>query len=260
MTQHSRHDRYGMDANTAPALPQSFPTNSQDSLQELQHQLEAARRNLQSFTHTITHDLRSPLGQIDGFAFLLGMEYADAMDAKAQSYLQHIREAAKRMTTLINELSELMRICEAPVASQPLDISDMARAIVVGYTPQPNVEFAIAPGLAATADAALTRIVLENLLRNACQFAAKQEQAKIELGMQHGEPPVFFVRDNGVGFDLPPDALLFARLQRLNSLEDFDGTGMRYATAERAVQRQGGRIWAECASGAGATFYFTLHA
>ncbi|HEY3325989.1 MAG TPA: ATP-binding protein [Novimethylophilus sp.] len=232
-------------------------------LQELARQLETARRDLESFSHSITHDLRSPLGQIDGFAFLLGMEYANAkLDAKAQGYIQRIRAATKQMVALIDDLWSLSRISRAELHSQQVDLSDMAQALAIDQRnpPQPrNVEFVIASGLTATADADLMRIVLDNLLKNARRFTAGQEHARIEFGMLENEgEPVYFIKDNGAGFDLADKVQLFTQLQRMNSMQEFDGAGIRFAKAERAIQRQGGKIWAESAAGRGAIFYFTL--
>lgn len=227
-------------------------------LRELTRQLEAARQNLESFSHSVTHDLRSPLGQIDGFAFLLGMEYADAkLDAKAQGYIQRIRAATKQMVVLIDNVWQLTRIDQAEVHPQPLDLSDMARALAIGA--HPNVEFVITPGLAAIADIDLTRLALDSLFCNARQFTSQREHARIEFGLaSHQAQPVYFIKDNGAGFDLAGNAPLFMQLQRLNSIAEFAGAGIRFALAERAIRRQGGEIRAESTPGMGAIFYFTL--
>jgi light-regulated signal transduction histidine kinase (bacteriophytochrome) len=163
------------------------------------------------------------------------------------------------MTALVDDLGELSRIAQAPLAPQRLDLGDMAQALALGDAAGTPVELSVAPGLVTTADAALTRIALDNLLRNARQYTSKQPEARIEFGMrQQDGRDAFYVRDNGPGFDLPQDRPLFAHLQRLGSLEEFAGAGVRFALAERAVLRQGGAIWAESAAGAGSVFYFTL--
>lgn len=236
---------------------------AENHLQELALQLETAKRDLESFSHTITHDLRSPLGQIDGFAYLLGMEYANVkLDAKAHGYIQRIRGAAKQMLALIDDLWGLTRISRTATHPQQVDLSDMAQALAIDLRnpPQPHsVEFVIAPGLTALADANLMRMVLDNLFKNARKFTSGQEHARIEFGtLPNAGAAVYFIKDNGAGFDLADNVPLFTQLQRMNSIAEFDGAGIRFATAERAIQRQGGKIWAESVAGQGAIFYFTL--
>lgn len=230
------------------------------TLQEMADQLRIVRRDLDHFSHSITHDLRTPLGQIDGFAYLLGLEYGSALDDKGHGYLERIRGASRQMLGLIDELWHLNRIARAEVQPRELDLGDMARALAVdsGSTGAPRtIAYDIAPDLVAFADADLTRLALDSLLRNALGYTACREQARIEFAScmtEHGR--TFFIRDDGAGFDLGDD--LFTRLQRLHAVAGFEGAGLRYAKAERAIERQGGRIWADSAAGQGATFYFTL--
>lgn len=242
------------------STPESEAAAAERRLQDLARQLEIVQRDLEYFSRSITHDLRTPLGQIDGFAYLLATEYSSRLDGKAEAYVQRIRGASRQMLGLIDELWSLGRIGRAELHPCELDLSDMARALAVDGTPSEErraVSLVIQPNLVAFADADLTRIALDNLLRNALRFTSANETARIELGIQQSERgPIYFVKDDGAGFDL--DGSIFARLQRMNSVPEFEGAGLRFAKAERAIERQGGRIWAESASGTGAIFYFTL--
>jgi light-regulated signal transduction histidine kinase (bacteriophytochrome) len=165
------------------------------------------------------------------------------------------------MDTLIEDLLKLSRVGRAEMQHRPLDLSALAQAVVEEVRqsdPQRDATFHIAPGLRAQGDERLIRIVLDNLLRNAWKFTSRKPKAVIELGQLQGPTPVFFVRDNGAGFDMAYAQKLFGVFQRLHSNSEFPGTGVGLATVQRIIHRHGGRVWAEAAPEKGATFYFTL--
>jgi PAS domain S-box-containing protein len=226
-------------------------------------QLEAANRELETFSYSVSHDLRAPLRSIDGFSQALLEDYSETLDAQGQDHLQRIRGATQRMSELIDALLGLSRVTRAELQREPTDLSAMAEAIVVELRRQDSARAAaveITPGLIARGDRRLLRVVLENLLGNAWKFTAKKAQARIEFGVRN-EPdgtPVFFVRDNGAGFDAAYADKLFGAFQRLHRLSEFPGTGIGLATVQRIIHRHGGRVWAEGAVNQGATFYFTV--
>jgi PAS domain S-box-containing protein len=226
-------------------------------------QLESANRELESFSYSVSHDLRAPLRSIDGFSQALIEDYEDRLDSQAQDFLQRIRGATQRMAELIDALLSLSRVTRAELLREPVDLSAMAQAIATElqrHEPQRQVDFVIADGLEASGDARLLRIMLENLLGNAWKFTAQRSQTRIEFGAQ-SQPdgsPAFFVRDNGAGFDMTYANKLFGAFQRLHGMNEFAGTGIGLATVQRIIHRHGGRVWAEGTVGHGATFYFTL--
>ncbi len=225
-------------------------------------QLEAANKELESFSYSVSHDLRSPLRGIDGFSRTLMDEYADVLDETGRNYLQRIRAATQRMGQLIDDLLELARVTRSEMRRVPVDLTAQARLIAQELRdsqPQREAEFLIAPGLTTSADPVLLRVVLMNLLGNAWKFTGRQPHTHIEVGsLVHEGKPVFLVRDNGAGFDMTYADKLFAPFQRLHPQREFPGTGIGLATVHRIVHRHGGRIWAESRVGQGATFYFSL--
>jgi GAF domain-containing protein len=225
-------------------------------------QLEAANKELEAFSYSVSHDLRAPLRAIDGFSKMLLDEYAEKLDEVGRGYIQRVSDSIRRMTLLIDDLLKLSRLTRSPVRRMPLDLSAMAVALASDLRssqPERVVEIVIEPGLAADADPNLIRIVLENLLNNAWKFTSKQSAAQIEFGtVLHDGQKAYFVRDNGAGFDMEYAGKLFGAFQRLHSEQEFPGTGVGLATVQRIIHRHGGRIWAESAVNAGATFYFTL--
>jgi PAS domain S-box-containing protein len=225
-------------------------------------ELERSNEELASFSYSVAHDLRTPLRGINGFSAILANEYAGKLDAAALGYLERIRAATVRMGDVMDDLLALAHASRAELQRQEVDLSAMAQAIAADLgsaAPQRGVEFAIAPGLMASADPGLIRIALDNLLGNAWKFSAKTEGAKIEFGLTTAEgQPVYFVRDNGAGFDPAYGSKLFAQFQRLHTDKEYEGTGIGLAIVARVIRRHGGRIWAEGAVGRGATFYFTL--
>ncbi|EEF61002.1 histidine kinase [Pedosphaera parvula Ellin514] len=225
-------------------------------------ELAAANRELETFSYSASHDLRSPLRTIDGFSKLLKEEYAARLDSEACDYLNYICTAAERMDLLIRGLLNLSHITRSRIQRRPVDLSAMANTIareLQESEPQRVARFVIAPGLSAEGDPDLLRSVLQNLLGNAWKYTSKHRQARIEFGTDNfdGET-VFYVRDDGAGFDPQNVGRLFSAFQRLHGTEEFPGTGIGLTTVQRIIQRHGGRIWADGAVEKGATFYFTI--
>lgn len=225
-------------------------------------QLEQANQELEAFSYSVSHDLRGPLRGIDGFSQALLEDYGKILDDQGKHYLRRVREGSQRMAQLIDDLMNLSRITRSEMHTDWVDLGGLARGIVDGLRaaePERAVELVIAPGMRVQGDASLLRIALENLLSNAWKFTSKQRQAHIEFGVeeQDGER-VYFLRDNGVGFDMTYADKLFMAFQRLHRADDFEGTGVGLVTVARVIQRHGGRAWAAARVGQGATFYFTL--
>ncbi|MEO8845510.1 MAG: PAS domain S-box protein [Kofleriaceae bacterium] len=221
-------------------------------------ELETANRELETFSYTVSHDLRSPLRAIDGFSRALVTDYADQLDDNAKHYFERIRAGTQRMASLIDDLLKLARIGRVALRRSELDVSALAAHVITelrAHEPARVVDVVIADGLCAWADPALVRIVLENLLGNAWKFTSKTERATITLD---GDGPTFRLRDNGAGFDMAHLDKLFVPFQRLHAVNDFEGSGIGLATVHRIVRHHGGRIWAEAELGQGATLFFTL--
>lgn len=227
-------------------------------------ELTAVNKELEAFSYSISHDLRAPLRGIDGFSQALLEDYSGRLDDSGKQHLERIRLGAQRMASLIDDLLELSRITRAEIQRQPVDLSQMARAVTQDLARQDSarqVEFVIAPGLQAEADPRLMRTVLENLLGNAWKFTSRCSHARIEFGRtQANGLSAFFVRDNGAGFDPAYANRLFGAFQRLHAASEFPGTGVGLASVQRVIYRHGGRVWAQSALNRGATFFFTLWA
>jgi PAS domain S-box-containing protein len=223
---------------------------------------DAANRELESFSYSVAHDLRSPLRAIDGFSQALFEDYGDRLDAEALRYISRVREAAQRMAELIDDLLTLSRVTRSELRRESVDLSAMARTVLSGFQrlePERDVEIVIEPGLVIEADRRLAAIALDNLLGNAWKFTSKQPRARIEIGAMASNGEVaYFVRDNGAGFDMTYRDKLFGVFQRLHPESEFPGTGVGLATVARITARHRGRIWAHGLLGEGATFYFTL--
>jgi PAS domain S-box-containing protein len=220
--------------------------------------LEAVNHELEAFSYSVSHDLRTPLRAIDGFSRALLSDYAAVLDDRAQRYLQRIRAGTQRMAELIDDLLDLARITRMSLTLTVNDLSSLAEDVVTEirkHDPARTTAVHVAPGLSARCDSRMLKIALENLLGNAWKFTAKHDAAQIWFGAEAG---AWFVRDTGVGFDMTYADKLFAPFQRLHSARDYDGTGIGLATVHRIVTHHGGRIWAEAETGKGATFYFTL--
>ncbi|SDB22468.1 PAS domain S-box-containing protein [Desulfonatronum thiosulfatophilum] len=231
-------------------------------VQERTIQLEEINRELEAFSYSVSHDLRAPLRSIVGFSQALLEDYYDRFDATGRDYLQRVIKAGQRMGLLIDDLLKLSRVSRAELAMTNVDLSLMAREILRGHAvmdPGRNVETVVQDELLAHADPALIRIVMENLLDNAWKFTRYRSPARIEFGRQLlNDEPVFFLRDNGAGFNMAYADKLFIAFQRLHSLERFPGTGIGLATTARIIRRHNGKIWAEAEPDQGATFRFTL--
>jgi PAS domain S-box-containing protein len=226
-------------------------------------ELEAVNRELETFSFSVSHDLRAPLRSIDGFSLALIEDYADKLEPEAREYLQRIRAATQRMGNLIDDLLTLSRIARDEMRDEVFDLSALVNTILAELReadPGRKVECVVANGIAARGDPRLLRTALENLLGNAWKFTAKKQSARIEFGVsQPNGQPIYFVRDDGAGFDMRYAAKLFGAFQRLHSGAEFPGTGIGLASVQRVVLRHGGRIWAEAAVDKGTTISFTLH-
>lgn len=233
-----------------------------DALKDNREQLEASNKELEAFSYSVSHDLRAPLRSIDGFSQALLEDCADRLNDQGKDHLNRIRAASQRMGQLIDDLLSLSRATRDELRREPVNLSALALGSADWLRkiwPGRQVQLVVAPGLCAEGDPRLLRIVFENLLENAWKFTSKQERAAIEVGaMAHKGTAAYFVRDNGVGFDMAYAAKLFGAFQRLHAKEDYPGTGIGLATVQRIVARHGGRLWAEGQAGQGATFYFTL--
>jgi PAS domain S-box-containing protein len=225
-------------------------------------ELETANRELEAFSYSVSHDLRAPLRAIDGFSRVLMEDYAASLDAEGYDYLDRVRKAVQRMGHLIDDLLQLARVSRAEMHPASVDLTQLAPEIVAELretAPTRKVEVSIAPGLSARGDPRLLQVVLANLIGNAWKYTGKTDNPRIELGAvrQNGEI-VYYVRDNGVGFDMKYAGKLFGAFQRMHSEREFPGTGVGLATVARIIHRHGGRVWAESEPGKGATFFFTV--
>ncbi len=234
------------------------------ALQAAKDKAEAAARELEAFSYSVAHDLRAPLRGIDGFAQALLEDHGKSLDAMGQRYLDRIRAAAQRMATLIDELLRLSRISRQEDRRERVDLSAIARIAVAQLEraePNRKVQIVIPDNIVVDADPKLLAIALDNLFGNAWKFTRDIAVPRIELGVsREGPEPVYFVRDNGAGFDMTYQNKLFGVFQRLHPESEFPGTGIGLATVKRIVERHGGRVWADSTLGSGATFYFTLPA
>lgn len=225
---------------------------------------ELARANgeLEAFSFSVSHDLRAPLRAIRGFATALEEDCAPDLDTPCREHLNRIQASAERMQRLIDEMLHLSRVSRSDLHRAPVDLSAMAAAVAAELReaePLRVVDLRIAGGHWVYGDAVLLRVVLDNLLGNAWKYTSRKSEARIEFGCTGGSgEQVFFVRDDGVGFDPSRADRLFAPFRRLHSAAEFEGTGVGLATVQRVIHRHGGRIWAESRVGEGAAFYFTL--
>ena len=225
-------------------------------------QVEAANKELEAFSYSVSHDLRAPLRSIDGFSMALVEDYAGQLDVEGKRLLDRIRAATKRMAQLIDDLLNLARVTRTEMRYEVVDLSALANAVLADLQsgdPERHVECVVGDHVIAHGDSRLLRVVLENLLGNAWKFTMNKPQARIELGISREDgAPVYFVRDDGPGFDMAYVDKLFGTFQRLHAATEFPGTGIGLASVRRIIQRHGGRTWAEGAVGKGATFSFTL--
>lgn len=237
--------------------------NSNEKLRLINSELAFLNKELETFTSAVSHDLKAPLRRITSFSEMLDRRCAEDLDEKGKDYLHRVRLSASHMNELIENLLNLSRATSAPVKKDVVDMSGLAREIASDMqqaAPERQAEYKIADGIMAIGDPGLLRTALENLLGNAWKYTSKTAAAHVEFGakQERNGRIVYFVRDNGAGFNMENVEKLFVPFQRLHSAGDFPGTGVGLTTVQRIICKHGGRIWAEGAVGAGATFYFTL--
>jgi signal transduction histidine kinase len=248
----------------ALAESQKFNQQLEQTVRDRTARLETANHELESFSYSVSHDLRAPLRAIRGYSQILMSEQAAQLSAEGRDYLGKVIDGAHQMNTLIEALLSLSRMSRGELRKTRLNLTEMARAVVKILTPAESthaVTCDIAEGLSAYADEKLLDIVLQNLLGNAWKYTARIPNAHIEFGRQsqNGET-IFFVRDNGIGFDMKYSDKLFGAFQRLHPVDEYPGHGIGLATVQRIITRHGGRVWAEGQPNVGATFYFSLPA
>jgi signal transduction histidine kinase len=229
---------------------------------ELEQRVQERTAELESFAYSVAHDLRAPLRGIDGYSKLLRDDYSTQLDEDGRFYIDSVRNSAQWMGQLIDDLLRLSRVTRVEMHQSEVDISQMAGDILkelARQSPDRQVEAVVQPGLSAWCDAGLLRLALENLLWNAWKFTSRNPDARIQVGAQvQDDQRVFYIRDNGVGFDMKYASKLYGAFQRLHSPGEFEGTGIGLATVRRIIQRHNGETWAEGAVNRGATFFFTF--
>lgn len=234
---------------------------AEKALTDARDRAEAAKEELEAFSYSVAHDLRSPLRSIDGFSQALLEDLGDSLPPEALGHLRRVRASAQHMGHLIDDLLALSRVVRVELRSEAVDIGKMCADIGAKLResyPQRVVDMKIGDQLVAQGDPFLLTIALENLLSNAWKFTSRKSRATIEVGARAGNEQVYFVQDDGAGFDMLHAARLFQPFQRLHPSSEFEGTGIGLATVKRIIGRHGGRIWAEAQPGFGATFFFTL--
>ena len=236
--------------------------HSEEALQKAKLELEAANRELEAFSYSVSHDLRAPLRSVDGFSQALLEDYGDLLPPEGRNFLERVRSSAQRMALLIDDLLNLSRVTRVALKLVSVDLTRIAENIAAELRrahPEQSVKFIIARNLNVRGDPHLLQVVLENFLSNAWKFTSKQEKPEIEFGSKReNNETVYFVRDNGAGFDMAYASKLFGAFQRLHTMTEFPGTGIGLATVQRIIHRHGGRVWAEGAVDKGATFFFTV--
>jgi light-regulated signal transduction histidine kinase (bacteriophytochrome) len=229
-------------------------------VQQRTAELQAANRELEAFSYSVSHDLRAPLRTIDGFSLALEEDYAEAVDEVGRDYIRRVRTGVQRMGQLIDALLQLSRITRAEISRTALNISELAASVASVLredNPGREMEFHIEPDLSADGDARLIQVALENLLGNAVKFSSKKTKTIIQFGWDE-QRKAWFVKDHGAGFDMHYADKLFDAFNRLHGDKDFKGSGIGLATVARVVHRHHGRIWADSVIEEGATFWFTL--
>jgi light-regulated signal transduction histidine kinase (bacteriophytochrome) len=254
--------RTDMDRERAESHVRMLNARLEARVTERTQELEAANKELEAFSYSVSHDLRAPLRAIDGFGRVLAEDYASQLDEEGHRHLSRIQLAARRMGELIDGLLVLARVTRNDMHRERVDLSDIAADLVASMRRDSGareVRVDIESGLVVHGDSRLLRVALENLLGNAWKFTRGTREPHITFGRlpDDGET-TYFVRDNGAGFDMNYAQRLFGAFERLHREAEFEGTGVGLATVRRIVQRHGGRIWAKSAVGQGATFLFTL--
>lgn len=230
---------------------------------ERTRELVSANRELEAFSYSVSHDLRGPLDAINGFSYLLLERFGSGLGTEQRQLVENIRESSRRMTGLIDDLLNLSRVTSSVMSSEAVDLSVLSRSVIEELrsgSPQRRVEFVAAEKAEVMGDARLLRILMDNLLRNAWKYTSRHERARIEFGVEPQDGrAVYFVRDDGSGFDPRAATRLFQPFQRLHSSSEFPGNGVGLATVHRIVRRHGGEVWAQAEIEKGATFFFTLN-
>jgi len=243
---------------------EAYQNHLEELVTDRTRELEAAIEELKSFSYSLAHDLRQPLRGLDGFSLLLAEDYADVLDDTAKDYLRRIRAGSQLMGRLLDGMLRLIRLSRHELIRQPVDLSEICKQIVEQPQYQESdrqVDWVIEKGVQAHADESLMLIALENLLSNSWKFTRDTAQPRIEFGSYRNDATiVYYVKDNGAGFDMAYDDKLFSNFGRLHRTDEFEGTGIGLATVDRIIKRHGGEIWAKSEPGQGAVFFFTLTA
>ena len=235
---------------------------AENELRQRTAELEASNKELEAFSYSVSHDLRAPLRSMAGFSTALLEDYSEKLDQDGKHYLERIRDSSVLMGQLMDDLLKLSRVTRSDLNREKIDMSDLAQKIIADLErdePLRKVKITITPNIVAYGDKNLLGLVLENLLGNAWKYTSKTAEPRIEMGViEHNGKQAFFIRDNGVGFDMAYANKLFQPFQRLHKASEFAGTGIGLATVQRIISRHGGEVWAEAKVGEGASFYFTL--
>jgi signal transduction histidine kinase len=231
-------------------------------VKERTNQLEAVNKELESFSYSVSHDLRAPLRGIDGFSRILQKDFTETLNEQVLDYLARIRKASQTMGQLIDDMLKLSRITRAEMNIEKVNLSEIVSTITNEFkelNPNHKAEFVIESNIVVSGDKNLLRIAMQNLISNAWKYSSKNDSIKIEFGKTIQEDStVYFIRDNGVGFNMKYVNKLFGAFQRLHSVSEFEGTGIGLATVNRIIVKHGGSIWAEAEINKGASFYFKL--
>ena len=264
-------DRYALAERTAEIAAlnselQTLNTDLENRVEQRTRELAVSNQELEAFSYSVSHDLRAPLRTIDGFSLALLEDFADKLNEEGRDYIGRVRNGVQRMGSLIDALLQLSRVTRTEVQRERVDLSQLATLVfneLQAANPERDVLFLPQPGVLTEADPRLVRIAFENLIGNAYKFTSRTEAGRIEFGSEagrdlHAGHTVYFIRDNGAGFDMHYVDRLFTAFQRLHGDRDFKGSGIGLATVSRIIRRHHGNIWAESELGHGATFYFTL--
>ena len=254
----------GMLADAAAAALENVRGHAalERQLRERSRDLELVTKELEAFSYSISHDLRGPLRSVSGFGKLLAKDYEGRLDEAGKNFLAYVTDGTLRISSLVDALLELSRVSRAPLEKSGVDLTALAEEVVAELRqrdPARHCEVKIQPGLRAHADPRLMRVLLENLLGNAWKFTSRRAEAHVEFGSTpEAGHDIFYMKDDGAGFEMAYADKLFTPFQRQHRQDEFEGAGVGLATVQRIVMRHGGRVWAEAVEGEGATFFFTL--